>query len=88
MKVNTHNVLLDETWLSATEALSDEEKGRLIDLVVNYGCFGIMPSEFIGNERFVFPLLRNMIDDRERAIELKALASRINGKKGGRPKKD
>lgn len=70
-------------YLDATAELSDSEKGRLYDGLLNYARSGEVP-QLTGNERFVFPLLKNQVD-RDRA----EYAAKVkNGKKGGRPSKN
>ena len=44
------------TWIRETEQLTHEEKGRLIDALIEYATTGKEnPPE--GNERFVYPVL-------------------------------
>ena len=59
---------------------SDEERGRLLSAMMAYSFRGEEP-EFSGQERFVWPMLRNHIDScEERSEKMKA-----NGRRGGRP---
>ena len=62
--------------------LSDEEAGRLFRQMLNYAETGETPQTFQGNERFIFPAAKQMID---LAAE-KAETLRQNGTRGGRPK--
>lgn len=58
---------------------SDEERGRLLSAMMAYSFRGEEP-EFSGQERFVWPMLRNHIDScEERSEKMKA-----NGKRGGK----
>ena len=61
--------------------LSDVEKGRLFDMMLNYTDTGEEPAEFAGNERFVWPAAKQSID----LTASKAETLRQNGLKGGRP---
>ena len=63
------------------EPLNKEEKGTLFDAMLNYAETGEIP-ELEGNERFLFPVAKQMID---MACE-KNESLRQNGLKGGRPK--
>ena len=65
-----------------TEALTDEEKGRLLLAMVRYAQDGEEP-QLSGSERILWPVFRADID-REREIS-QTLAE--NGRKGGRPRK-
>ena len=64
------------------EPLNDAEKGRLFDAMLKYAADGEEPG-LSGNERFIWAYARQSID-RARA-ESERL--KINGSKGGRPKK-
>ena len=76
-------------FIEATEALSDEECGRLVRAMVEYGRSGVIPkAALFGNERCVFPTFRLQIDRDNRAYEARVLQNAINGRKGGRPRKD
>jgi hypothetical protein len=58
---------------------SDEERGRLLSAMMAYSFRGEEP-ELTGNERFVWPMLRNHIDScEERSEKMKA-----NGKRSGK----
>ena len=65
-----------------TEALTEEEKGRLLLAMVRYAQDGEEP-QLTGAERILWPVFRADIN-RDRVI-CQALAE--NGKKGGRPRK-
>ena len=74
-----------KVWVSFRDVispLSDDEKGRLFDMMLSYADSGIEPSEFRGNERFIWPGAKQAIDlTAERNEKL-----RENGMRGGRPK--
>lgn len=74
-----------KVWTSFREtmaALSDSEKGRLFDAMLNYADCGEEP-ELEGGERYLWPVAKMNIDRMaQRNDQLKE-----NGSKGGRPKK-
>ena len=73
-----------KVWTSfreVIEPLQDAEKGRLFDMMLLYAEEGTDPGNFAGNERFVWPAAKQIIDlTAEKAEKL-----RKNGLKGGRP---
>ena len=72
--------------VDALDAYSDEEVGRLIRGAVCYARDGKQPV-FTGNERFVWPLLKNSIDRSNAEYDTLCKNRQECGKKGGRPKK-
>ena len=73
-------------WVSLEEViepLNDAERGRLLTAMLGYADREEAP-ELRGNERFVWPVIRQAID-RERAMVERLTA---NGSKGGRPRKE
>ena len=76
-------------FIEATEGLSDEECGRLVRAMVEYGRSGVIPEAArVGSMRFIFPTFRLQIDRDNRAYEARVLQNTVNGRKGGRPRKD
>ena len=74
-----------KVWTSFRDVikpLSDDEKGRLFDMMLEYAESFIEPADFAGNERFVWPAAKQWID----LTYSENLKQRENGKKGGRPK--
>lgn len=73
-----------KVWTSfreVIEPLQDAEKGRLFDMMLLYAEEGTDPGNFAGNERFVWPAAKQIIDlTAEKAEKL-----RQNGLRGGRP---
>lgn len=67
------------SFLDVMGPLSDDEKGRLFGMMLKYAENGEEPSEFPGNELFIWPAAKQMID---LAAE-KAEKLRENGSKGG-----
>lgn len=62
--------------------LNDDEIGRLFMMMLTYAETGEEPTQFIGNELFVWAIAKRDIDmAAEKAVKL-----RENGCKGGRPK--
>lgn len=71
-----------KVWTSFREAiamLDDAEKGRLFDAMLLYADSGEEPSEFKGNERFLWPVAKQDIDRTAQKCE----ALRRNGQAGG-----
>ena len=73
-------------WPEGTQALTLEEKGRLIDAMVAYSRGDAVYLE--GNERFVFPLFQAQIDRDSEYYDAIVARNQANGSKGGRPKKN
>ena len=76
-----------KVWTSfreVIEPLQDAEKGRLFDMMLLYAEEGTDPGNFAGNERFVWPAAKQIID---LAAE-KAEKLRQNGSKGGTAKSE
>ena len=82
-------ILMYFDFIEATEGLSDEECGRLVKAMLAYARDGEVPeAALVGNERFLFPTFRLQLDRDSRAYETRVLQNAINGRKGGRPRKD
>ncbi len=73
-------------WEEATENLSFEERGRLIVAMLQYAK-GKDVLDLSGNEKFLFPMCRNLIDRAHHHYEVVVETNRKNGVLGGRPKK-
>lgn len=74
-----------KVWTSFRDLLHRlefDEIGRLFLMMLEYAETGIEPDEFIGNEAFLFPVAKQMIDLASEKNE----KLRQNGLKGGRPK--
>ena len=69
------------------EPLKNEERGRLFMAMLAYAQDGTAPA-LEGNERFVGPMARRIIDREAEAYESKAAASRENGRKGAKARWD
>ena len=59
-----------ETWTTETKNLTAPEKGRLIDLLIDYLITG-EEQQPEGNERFVYPLLVQRIRKEQETHERK-----------------
>lgn len=71
-----------KVWTSFREViapLGDAEKGRLFDAMLTYAETGEEPSEFKGNERFLWPVAKQDIDRTAQKCE----NLRANAAKGG-----
>ena len=74
-----------KVWTSfreVIEPLSDAEKGRLFVMMLVYAESFTEPADFSGNERFIWPAAKQLID----LTYSENLRLSENGKKGGRPK--
>lgn len=70
------------SYLEAMEPLTDEECGRLFRALLRYSA-GDEVGELCGNERFVFPSMRQQIDRDARSYDEKCERNRRNGALGG-----
>lgn len=75
------------SYLKSIEPLSDVERGRLFTALLEYSSTGA-ESELHGNERFLFPMMKEQIDRDSKKYSDRCKAQSENGKKGGRPRKD
>ncbi len=81
-------IKLHYDFIEMTEALTDAERGRLVVGLLEYARRGETPEEtLVGNERFLFPILRRFVDWEHASYEAMIKQNAQNGKKGGRPKK-
>jgi|GEM_PF-879968 len=80
-------VMIYYDFLEIIEPLSNAERGRLLTAILQYGKNGVA-KELSGNERFVFPVIKAQIERDNKAYEEKCRISAINGKLGGRPRKE
>lgn len=67
-------------WVEVTGELNAQEKGRLIDAIVQYARGGDWQDQIKGNERYLFPAFRQQID-RAKDVSSKRCES---GSKGGK----
>lgn len=72
-------------WEEATENLSFEERGRLIVAMLQYAK-GKEILPMTGNEKFLFPMCRNLIDRAHHHYEVVVETNRKNGALGGKAK--
>lgn len=77
---------LYHSYLKSIEPLNDAERGRLFTALLEYSSTGAA-QELRGNERILFPTMKEQIDRDKAKYEAKCVAQSENGKKGGRPKK-
>lgn len=61
-------IRLFESWKQETEQLTLEEKGRLIDAVMEYHLTGI-EKQPEGNERYIYPVIIDRIRDQHETTE-------------------
>lgn len=65
------------SYLKSIEPLNDAEKGRLFAALLEYSSTGAVP-ELRGNERFVFPTMKEQIDRDLQKYEEKCNRNREN----------
>ena len=65
------------SYLNSMELLSDEEKGRLFTALLLYSSTGAI-ADLTGNERFVFPAMREQIDRDSKKYVAKCEKNREN----------
>lgn len=65
------------SYLGAMEQLTDEERGRLFTALLAYSQTG-EPQQLSGNERFVFPVMREQIDREYKKYAAKCERNREN----------
>ena len=70
------------SFLKSIEPLNDTERGRLFTACLQYSETGVEP-ELRGNERFVFPMIREQIDRDKNNYEKICNINRANGSLGG-----
>jgi len=70
-------VSLYHSYLKSIEPLNDTERGRLFTAILEYGNTGAEP-ELRGNERFIFPTIREQIDRDNIEYEKKCEQNRQN----------
>lgn len=73
--------------LDAVTPLDDGERGRLFTALLQYARTGEITG-LQGNERILFPMLRAQLDRDAAAYESVCEANRMNGSRGGRPRKN
>ena len=73
--------------LDAIEPLDDGERGRLFTALLQYARTGEIAG-LQGNERFLFPTFRAQLDRDAASYESVCEANRLNGARGGRPRKN
>lgn len=80
------NFLLKKTQQDVFEGLSNEDAGKLIKGIFKYVNTG--ESELESYLKVIFIPIKNDIDKNEERYEIVCERNRLNGKKGGRPKKE
>ena len=81
-------VMLFTTFLDEIEPLSMEERGKLLTAILLYASGRPVPQTLLdGDARLLFPVCRGRIDRDVAAYNRKVEINRLNGAKGGRPRK-
>ena len=65
------------SYLKSIEPLNDAERGRLFTALLEYSNTGVNP-DLRGNERFIFPMIREQIDRDKARYEAKCKRNREN----------
>ena len=69
-----------ESWFEAIKDLEDSERLAAYDSIIRYGCEGKLQEGLKGTAKSIFIMAKPHIDANEQ--------KKINGSKGGRPRKD
>ena len=80
------NFLLKSSLIDVIKELSDEDTGKLFKGILNYVNYG--DSKLTNYLKVIFVPIKNEIDKNEEKYESICERNRLNGKKGGRPKKE
>ena len=72
------------SFLKSLTPYGDAEVGRLFRACLQYSMTGEDPG-LCGNERFIWPTLKQGIDRDKSAYEARCAQNRVNGSRGGRP---
>lgn len=80
-------VCLYSDYLESLAHYSDAQRGRLYTALLQYLRDGSQP-EFKGSERYIWPSLQYQLDRDMATYADRCETNRINGEKGGRPRKD
>ena len=80
MALNSFNAY--HSYLKSIEPLNDAERGRLFTALLEYSSTGAEP-ELRGNERYIFPTMKEQIDRDKASYEAKCAKNRESSAKGG-----
>lgn len=75
------------SYLKSIEPLNDSERGRLFTAMLEYSITGEAPV-LKGNERFIFPTMKENLDREIKSYRDSVEINRANGSLGGRPPKN
>ena len=82
------SMVIPRSLMTATNRLSLAEKGEVLDVIMRYGFDG---EVYTGNSvivAMIFDLMKPYIDENNNRYNAVVERNRVNGKKGGRPKKE
>lgn len=84
------NFLLTTAHRSALRHLTNEQKGILLDAIYAYAADGTVPTDKSAPQPVLvaFAFIREGIDSARQKYEARIEQNRINGRKGGRPRKN
>ncbi len=81
-------MVIPRSLMTATNRLSMAEKGEVLDAIMRYG---FNSDEYTGDSvivAMIFDLMKPYIDENNNRYNAVVERNRVNGKKGGRPKKE
>ncbi|WP_418453424.1 DUF6291 domain-containing protein [Alistipes putredinis] len=82
------SMVIPRSLMTATNRLSMAEKGEVLDAIMRYG---FNSDEYTGDSvivAMIFDLMKPYIDENNNRYNAVVERNRVNGKKGGRPKKE
>lgn len=81
-------MVIPRSLMTATNRLSLAEKGEVLDVIMRYGFDGEVYTGDSVIVAMIFDLMKPYIDENNNRYNAVVERNRVNGKKGGRPKKE
>lgn len=81
-------MVIHRSLMTATNRLSLAEKGEVLDVIMRYGFDGEVYTGDSVIVAMIFDLMKPYIDENNNRYNAVVERNRVNGKKGGRPKKE
>ena len=82
------SMVIPRSLMTATNRLSLAEKGEVLDVIMRYGFDGEVYTGDSVIVAMIFDLMKPYIDENNNRYNAVVERNRVNGKKGGRPKKE
>jgi hypothetical protein len=82
------SMVIPRSLMTATNRLSMTEKGEVLDAIMRYGFDGEVYTGDSVIVAMIFDLMKPYIDENNNRYNAVVERNRVNGKKGGRPKKE